>query len=74
MQKDHLIAIYDSLSPVSKGGVEFNDPNVWLAEIHRRDEEQINRRILFLTKWVTWLTVIITVATILMLWATLRSR
>ena len=73
MTKDQMIAIFDSLSPRSRpGGVGFNDPNVWLAEIHRLDQEQINQSMLRLTKWVTAMTVIITVATVSMFWTTLK--
>jgi hypothetical protein len=75
MTKDQMINIFDSLSPYSRpGGVEFNDPSFWLAEIHRLDQDHVNRSILKLTKWVTAMTVIITVATIGMLCATLRGR
>ena len=74
MPVDQMIAIFDSLSPHSRsGGVEFNDPNFWLAEIHRRDQATINESILTLTRWVAIMTVIITVATLVMLWASLRS-
>ncbi len=74
MKKDLMIAIYDALAPRSRpGGVEFNDPNVWLAEIHRRDQEEINRNILRLTRWITLMTVVITVATLSMLFVTLYA-
>lgn len=70
MTKDQMLTIFDSLSPRSRpGGVEFNDPNVWLAEIHRLDQEQIDRTMLIITKWVT---AIIAVATVSMLCVTLK--
>jgi hypothetical protein len=74
MSPDHIVAIFDSLSPRSRpGGVEFNDPNFWLAELYRRDQEQINRSMLAFTKWVTVMTVVITAATLVMLWAALKT-
>lgn len=73
MPRGHMVAIFDSLSPSSRpGGVEFNDPNVWLAEIHRIDQDQINRSMLRYTRWVTAMTVVITIATVIMLLATLK--
>jgi hypothetical protein len=72
MPQDQMVAIFDGLSPTSRGGVEFNDPNFWLAEIRRLDQEQINQSMLRLTRWVTFMTVIITALTFIMLLVTLR--
>ena len=71
MQKAQMIAIFDSLSPGSTGGISFNDPNLWLAEIHRLDQEEVNRSVLRLTRWITFMTLVITVATLVMVWAAL---
>jgi hypothetical protein len=73
MPRGHKVAIFDSLSPSSRpGGIEFNDPNVWLAEIHRCDQEQMNRSMLTYTRMVTGMTVVITAATLIMLLVSLK--
>lgn len=73
MNADHIVALFDSLSPRSRpGGVEFNDPNFWLAELQRRNQEAVNKSVLRLTWWIAGMTVVITLATLSMLWASLR--
>lgn len=73
MSREHMVAILDSLSPASAGGLDINDPKFWYAAIQQRDQEVLNARLLRLTVWVAVLTAVYTVATLLMLWLMLRA-
>ncbi len=68
LDKADMIRIFDSLAPASRpGGVEFNDPNFWLAEIWRKDQEESTGAMLAFTRWITAMTVVVALATLAML-------
>ncbi len=60
MTDEDLIAAYDQEAMRTNVGISF-----YLEELRYRETSRINRKVVRLTKWVTVLTVVITIATIL---------
>lgn len=58
--KDEVIREYD----MRKGSMPFHDPNFWLQEIYRRDQEEATQAMLQATKSMEHLTRIITILTV----------
>lgn len=57
---DELISEHDRIAP--KTGVTLN---YFLNELNRRDQDQQTKAILRYTKWITGMTVVITIATVI---------
>ena len=56
---ERLVELYDHFSSSWDGGAEY-----YLGEIHRRDQDKQTRTMLRLTIWITIMTGIMTLATI----------
>ncbi len=67
MSREHMIAVLDSLDPAYPGGLSLNDPTFWYEAINRYDQQLLNRRVAALTVWITVMTGIYTVTSLLML-------
>lgn len=73
MSREHMVAVLDSLASGHPGGLSLNDPTFWYEAINRRDQQLLNRRVALLTVWITILTCVYTIATLVMLLVMLRS-
>ena len=63
---EELIKIHDHLAQSTVAGV-----NYYLQELARRDQNVQTEAMLKLTRWITWMTGIVTLATIINLIVTL---
>ena len=63
MSKDDLIKEHDALA-----ANVMVSTNHYLQELKRRDEMCFSRKILTYTRWITWMTVIIMIATLVNVW------
>lgn len=59
MSDDDLIEFYDAKAQNTEVGISF-----YLDELRNRETARLNKKIVVMTRWITVLTIIITLATI----------
>ncbi len=68
MSDEEIITKHDNLAGHTQPGV-----NHYLQEMYRRDQDRQTRQVLLYTRWITWMTMIITALTIVNVLAVVKS-